>query len=67
MRLDRMHWLRRIATLDPETDYEEIYRTATMFEFPWDMTQSLGLALYRSYAVPDAWPLRHPCDVAGVR
>jgi hypothetical protein len=21
-------------------------------EFPWDMTQSLGLALYRTYAVP---------------
>src|SRR6478735_706243 len=52
MALDRMHWLRQIATLDPDTDYEEIYRIATMLEFPWDMTQSLGLALYRSYAVP---------------
>ena len=52
MALDRMHWLRKIATLDPETDYEEIYRIATMLEFPWDMTQSLGLALYRTYAVP---------------
>ena len=52
MALDRMHWLRKIATLDPDTDYEEIYRIATMLEFPWDMTQSLGLALYRSYAVP---------------
>jgi hypothetical protein len=52
MRLDRMHWLRKIATLDPEKDYEEIYRIVTMYEFPWDMNQSLGLALYRTYAVP---------------
>jgi len=52
MGLHRMHWLRKIATLDPETDYEEIYRIDTMLEFPWDMNQSLGLALYRTYAVP---------------
>lgn len=52
MALDRMHWLRKIATLDPETDYAEIYRIDTMLEFPWDMNQSLGLALYRTYAVP---------------
>jgi hypothetical protein len=52
MRLDRLHWLRKIATLDPETDYEEIYRIVTMYEFPWDMNQSLGFALYRTYAVP---------------
>ncbi|HET7279602.1 MAG TPA: oxygenase MpaB family protein [Dermatophilaceae bacterium] len=52
MALHRMHWLRKIATLDPETDYEEIYRIDTMLEFPWDMNQSLGLALYRTYAVP---------------
>jgi len=52
MALDRMHWLRKIASLDPETDYEEIYRIDCMLEFPWDMNQSLGLALYRTYAVP---------------
>ena len=52
MALDRMHWLRKIATLDPDTEYEEIYRIDTMLEFPWDMNQSLGLALYRTYAVP---------------
>lgn len=52
MGLDRMHWLRRIAVLDPESDYEEIYRIVTMLEFPWDMNQALGLALYRTYAVP---------------
>ena len=50
--LPRTHWQRQIARLDPETDYEEIYRIDTMLEFPWDMNQSLGLALYRTYAVP---------------
>ena len=52
MALARTHWLRTIATLDPERDYEAIYRIVTMLEFPWDMNQSLGLALYRTYAVP---------------
>lgn len=52
MSLDRMHWQRRIGELDPETDYAEIYRIVAAHEFPWDMTQALGLALYRTYAVP---------------
>ncbi|MEP6816873.1 MAG: oxygenase MpaB family protein, partial [Marmoricola sp.] len=52
MRLDRMHWQRRIAALDPETEYLEISRIISSHEFPWDMNQSLGLALYRTYAVP---------------
>lgn len=47
-----MHWARRIAALDPETDYEEIFRIIVGHEFPWDMNQALGLALYRTYAVP---------------
>lgn len=52
MALDRRHWQRHIAALDPETDYEEIYRILSAHEFPWDFNQSLGLALYRTYAVP---------------
>ncbi len=52
MGLDRKHWQREIAALDPETQYEEIYRILVGHEFPWDMNQSLGLALYRTYAVP---------------
>ncbi|MCW2759339.1 MAG: hypothetical protein JWO46_3085 [Nocardioidaceae bacterium] len=52
MSLPRNHWLREIAMLDPERDYEDIYRIVVGHEFPWDMTQSLGLALYRTYAVP---------------
>ena len=48
----RDHWLRRIEALDPETDFEEIYRITAAHEFPWDMNQSLSFALFRTYAVP---------------
>ncbi|QBI53103.1 oxygenase MpaB family protein [Streptomonospora litoralis] len=51
-RRDRFHWLRRIAELDPETDYHEIYRISAGYEFPWDYTRALELALYRTYCVP---------------
>ena len=40
--MDRGHWQRRIAELDPHTDYEEIYRITAGHEFPWDMTQALS-------------------------
>ena len=50
--MNRDHWQARIARLDPETEFVEIYRIMGGHEFPWDMTQSLGLALYRTYAVP---------------
>jgi uncharacterized protein (DUF2236 family) len=48
----RDHWQRRIAELDPDVDFAEIYRIMGAHEFPWDLTQALGLALYRTYAVP---------------
>jgi hypothetical protein len=50
--LARTHWLRHIARLDPETEYEDIYRIVLAHEFPWDMNQSLSFALFRTYAVP---------------
>jgi hypothetical protein len=50
--VERDHWQRRIEQLDPEVDFAEIYRIMAAYEFPWDITQSLGLALYRTYAVP---------------
>ena len=50
--MDRYHWRRRIEQLDPDVDFAEIYRIMVAHEFPWDMTQALGLALYRTYAVP---------------
>lgn len=45
-------WRDRNDHLDPETDFEEIYRTVSLHEFPWDMNQSLSFALFRTYAVP---------------
>jgi hypothetical protein len=48
----RDHWQRRIAQLDPDADFAEIYRIMAAHEFPWDVTQALGLALFRTYAVP---------------
>jgi mpaB/rubber oxygenase-like protein len=48
----RDHWQRCIERLDPDVDFAEIYRIMGAHEFPWDMVQSLGLALYRTYAVP---------------
>ncbi len=50
--MKRDHWQRHVERLDPEVDFAEIYRVMATHEFPWDMTQSLGLALYRTYAVP---------------
>ena len=50
--LRRTHWQRHLARLDPEVDYEEIYRVMATLEFPWDMIQSLSFALFRTYAVP---------------
>ncbi len=50
--LARTHWLRQVARLDPESDYEEIYRIVLAHEFPWDMNQALSFALFRTYAVP---------------
>jgi hypothetical protein len=50
--LPRHHWQQHVATLDPETDYEEIYRIVIAHEFPWDLHQAMSFALFRTYAVP---------------
>ncbi|MET0952479.1 MAG: oxygenase MpaB family protein [Aeromicrobium sp.] len=50
--MKRDHWQRVIATLDPETEYEQIARLVAMHEFPWDSQQALSFALFRTYAVP---------------
>jgi hypothetical protein len=42
----------RNAGLDPETRFEEIYRNLATYEFPWDLSQALSFALFRTYAVP---------------
>jgi hypothetical protein len=48
----RFERLERIRRLDPVADAVEIYRLSVAFEFPWDYTRALELALYRTYAVP---------------
>ena len=55
----RDHWVRHTSSLDPATDFLEIYRTVVMHEFPWDMEQSLGFALFRTYGVPGIGSLLH--------
>jgi hypothetical protein len=48
----RYDWLKEILRLDPEKDFLRIYRIMATYEFPWDLTRALELALYRTYAVP---------------
>jgi hypothetical protein len=50
--MGRFDVLRRIEALDPARDFAEIYRLMGTREFPWDMTQALSFALFRTYAVP---------------
>ncbi|WP_447035436.1 oxygenase MpaB family protein [Streptomyces sp. DSM 118878] len=50
--MKRFQRLEQIRRLDPEKDFLEIYRLTATFEFPWDYTRALELALYRTYAVP---------------
>jgi Uncharacterized protein conserved in bacteria (DUF2236). len=48
----RYERLKQIQRLDPERDFLEIFRLTVTYEFPWDVTRALELALYRTYAVP---------------
>ncbi|MEU9920013.1 oxygenase MpaB family protein [Streptomyces griseoluteus] len=50
--MKRFERLDQIRRMDPVTDAPEIYRLSAAFEFPWDYTRALELALYRTYAVP---------------
>jgi hypothetical protein len=57
--VERLHWAKRIAQLDPHDDAAEIYRILVSHEFPWDMNQALSFALFRTYAVPSIGSLLH--------
>ncbi|MFJ5551686.1 oxygenase MpaB family protein [Streptomyces sp. NPDC093225] len=50
--MKRYERLKEILRLDPEKDFLAIYRLTATYEFPWDFTRALELALYRTYAVP---------------
>lgn len=43
---------KRIASLDPDADHQEIVRLLVHYVFPWDIKKSLEFALFRTYAVP---------------
>ena len=45
-------YLREIRGLDAVADHSRIVYLDTCFEFPWDTTRSLELALFRTFAVP---------------
>ncbi|MFI5965562.1 oxygenase MpaB family protein [Streptomyces asoensis] len=50
--MKRFERLGRILRMDPYADAAEIYRLTAAYEFPWDISRALELALYRTYAVP---------------
>ncbi|MEU1181854.1 oxygenase MpaB family protein [Streptomyces sp. NPDC005820] len=50
--MKRFERLEQIRRMDPHRDAYEIYRLTAAYEFPWDFTRALELALYRTYAVP---------------
>ncbi|MEU1038485.1 oxygenase MpaB family protein [Streptomyces sp. NPDC005907] len=50
--MKRFERLEQIRRMDPYKDSLEIYRLTAVYEFPWDFTRALELALYRTYAVP---------------
>ncbi|CAA9247843.1 MAG: DUF2236 [uncultured Cytophagales bacterium] len=43
---------RELAQLDPEGDYQRIVQLLTGYEFPFDITRALELALFHTYASP---------------
>lgn len=50
--MGRFDNLREIERLDPERDCQRIVHLSFGYEFCWDSTRSLELALYRTYCVP---------------
>lgn len=45
-------YLEEILGLDPKADHQRIVYLDTCYEFPFDTTRSLELALFRTFAVP---------------
>ena len=55
--MKRFDWRDEIHRLDAEDDCVRIIQILTSHEFPWDMGRALGIALYRTYAVPSVGSL----------
>jgi hypothetical protein len=45
-------YLEEILRLDPEADHKRIVYLDVCYEFPWDTTRALEVALFRTFAVP---------------
>jgi hypothetical protein len=52
-RTSRYDRLRHIETLDPDRDYQTIYRDMVQFEFPFETAIGFHLAFIRPFAVPN--------------
>jgi hypothetical protein len=50
--MQESRYLREIRRLDPVRDAERIVYLDTCYEFPFDLTRSLELAFFRTFAVP---------------
>ena len=50
--LDRDHWTRQIAEMDPATQWADIYAITAGYEFPWESQRASDLALFHTFAVP---------------
>ena len=57
--MKRFDVLHEIQRLDPERDNQRIMHLSFGYEFPWDSTRALEIALYRTYAVPSVSGLLH--------
>jgi|SRR5690625_869000 len=61
-RMKRFDLRDEIHRLDPEKDCVRIMQILQAHEFPWDMGRALGIALYRTYAVPSIGELLGKTD-----
>ncbi|KAF3889640.1 MULTISPECIES: oxygenase MpaB family protein [Nostocales] len=52
MRLHRYNNLQQIQQLNPLQDHCQIYHLMLGYEFPWDITRALEVALMKTYCVP---------------
>lgn len=50
--MQRLARLQHIEQLDPIQDHCEICRLIAGYEFPWDVTKALEVALFRTFCVP---------------
>ncbi|MEO1069584.1 MAG: oxygenase MpaB family protein [Cyanobacteria bacterium J06638_6] len=50
--MDRYATLSHIQTLDPERDHQQICHLLAGYEFPWDVTRALEVALLRTFCIP---------------